>query len=80
MIAPENLELNIPTRRNKQYCVVGQPLDWSDRDDLDLLVSGEINDDFMVIIKGFEQDPGLGVKIVHPTIDDDSKAIDSDKE
>ena len=34
----------------------------------------------MVIIKGFEQDPDLGVNIFHPSIDDDSKATDSDKE
>ena len=34
----------------------------------------------MVLIKGVEQDPDLGVKIVHPSVDDDSKTIDSDKE
>ena len=34
----------------------------------------------MVIIKGFEQEPDLGVKIVHPSIDDDNKATNSDKE
>ena len=28
----------------------------------------------MVLIKGFEQDPYLRVKTVHPSIDDDSKA------
>ena len=34
----------------------------------------------MVLIKGVEQEPDLGVKIVHPSIDDDSEATDSDKE
>ena len=34
----------------------------------------------MVLIKWVEQDPDLGVKIVHPSIDDDSKDTDSDKE
>ena len=34
----------------------------------------------MVLIKGSEQDPDLGVKIVHPSVDDDRKATDSDKE
>ena len=34
----------------------------------------------MVLIKGVEQDPDLGVKIVHPSINDDSEATDSDKE
>ena len=33
----------------------------------------------MVLIKGVEQDPSLGVKIVHPSIDDDIKATDSEK-
>ena len=80
MIYPEILEFKGPTRRNKQYCVVGQPLDWRDGDNLDLLLSIDINDDFMVLIKGVEQDPDLGVKIVHPSIDDDSEATDSDKE
>ena len=32
VIAPENLEFKGPTRRNKQYCVVGQPLDWRGED------------------------------------------------
>ena len=31
-------------------------------------------------LKGVEQYPDLGVKIVHPSIDDDSKATESDKE
>ena len=34
----------------------------------------------MVLIKGVEQDPYMGVKIVHPSIDDYSKATYSDKE
>ena len=34
----------------------------------------------MVLIKGVEQDHDLGVKIVHPSIDDDIKATDSDEE
>ena len=37
---------------------------------MDLLISREINDNFMVLIKGVEQDPDLGVKIVHPSIDE----------
>ena len=66
MIAPENLEFKGTTRRNKQYCLVGKTLDWRDGDNLDLLISREINADFMELIKGVEQDPDLGVKIVHP--------------
>ena len=34
----------------------------------------------MVLIKGGEQDPDMGVKTFHPSIDDDSKATYSDKE
>ena len=34
----------------------------------------------MVLIKRVEQDPDLGVKTVHPSIDNDSEATDSDKE
>ena len=30
---------------------------------MDLLISIEINDDLMVLIKGFEQEPDLGVNI-----------------
>ena len=33
----------------------------------------------MLLVKGVEQDPDLGVKIVHPSIDDDGKATDIDK-
>ena len=66
MIAPENFEFKGPTRGNKQYCVVGKPLYWRDGDRLDLMISIEINDDLMVLIKEVEQDPDLGVKIVHP--------------
>ena len=72
IIAQEYLDFKGPTRRNKQYCVVGQPLDGRDGGNLDLLLSIDINDDFMVLIKGVEQDPDLGVEIVHPSIDDDS--------
>ena len=64
MIAPENLEFKGPSRRNNQYCVVGQPLDWRDGDNADLLISIYINGDFMVFIKVFEQDPDLEVKIL----------------
>ena len=69
-----------PTRRNKQYCVVGQPLDWGDVVNLDLLISREINDYLMVRIKVVEQDPDLGVNILHPSIDDNREATDSEKE
>ena len=80
MIVPENLEFKGTTRRNRQYCGVGQTLDWRDGDNLDLLISRDINDDFMVLIKGVEQDPDLGLKFVHPSIDDDSEATDRYKE
>ena len=60
--------------------MVGQPLDGRDGDNLDLPISRYINNDFMVLIKGFEQDPDLGENIVHPSIDDDIEATDSDKE
>ena len=80
MISPENLEFKGPTIRNKQYCVVGKPLDCRDGDNLDILISREINDNLMVLIKGVEQDPDLGVKFFHPPIDNDSEATDSEKE
>ena len=80
IFATEHLEFKGPTRRSKQYCVFGKPLDWRDGDNLDLLLSREINDDFMVLTKGVEQDPDMGAKIVHPSIDDDSEVTDSDKE
>ena len=80
MIAPENLDFKGPTRRNNQYCVVGHLLGCRDGDNLYLLISRDINYYFMVLIKGVEQDPDLGMKIVHPSIDDDSEAIDSEKE
>ena len=51
MVSPENFEFKGPTRRNIQYCVVGKPLDWRDGYDLDLLISKDINDDFVVLIK-----------------------------
>ena len=53
MIATENLEFKGPTRRNNQYCVIGKPLNWRDGDNVELLISRDINDDFMVLIKGF---------------------------
>ena len=65
MIAPENLGFKGPTRSNKHYCVVGKTFDWRDGDNLDLLISIDINGDFMVLIKVFEKDPDMGVKIVH---------------
>ena len=65
MIDPDSLEFKGPTIINKQYCVVGQTLDWRDGNNLDLLTSIEINADFVVLIKVVEQDPDLGVKIVH---------------
>ena len=34
----------------------------------------------MVLIKGVEQDPDLGVNFFHSSIDDDSEATDSDKQ
>ena len=80
IISPENLEFKGPTRRNKQYRLVGNPLDWRDGDNLDLLIPRDISDDLMAIIKVFEQDRDLGVRIVHPSIDDDSEATDSDEE
>ena len=52
IIASKHLEFKKPTRRNKQYCVVGHTINWRDGYDLDLLISIGINDYFMVIIKG----------------------------
>ena len=66
MISPESLEFKGTTRMNKQYYVVGQPLDWRDADNANPLISREINNYFMVLIKGVEQDPDLGMEIVHP--------------
>ena len=66
MIAPENLGFKGPTRTNKQYCVVGKPLNWRGGNNLDPLISRDINDDFMVFIKGVEQEPDLGVLIIQP--------------
>ena len=34
----------------------------------------------MVLIKGIEQDPDMGVNFFHPSIEDDNKDTDSDKE
>ena len=47
---------------------------------MDLLISRDINYDFMVLNKGVDQDPNIGVKIFHTSIYEYSKAIDSDKE
>ena len=80
IIAPEKLEYKGHIRRNKQFFVVGQSLDRRDGDNMDLLISININDYFMVLIKGFEKDPDLGVKIVHPSIDNDSEATESEIE
>ena len=80
IIAPENLEIKGPARRNKNYCVVCKPLNWRDGDNVDLLISIEINDDFMVLIRVFEQDPDLGVKIVHTSIYYASEDKDSYKD
>ena len=66
MIAPENLDFKGTTIRNKQYCVVGKPLDWRDGYNLDLLISRDIKDYVIVLIKGVKQDSHLEVKIVHP--------------
>ena len=44
------------------------------------MISRDINYDLSVLIKGVEQDSDMGVKIVHPWIDDDIYATDSDKE
>ena len=62
MIAPEILEFKGPTRMNKQYCMVGQPLNWMDGDNMDILISRDIHYYFMVLIKVVEQDLDLGVK------------------
>ena len=80
MIVPENLEVDGTTRKNNQYFVVGQPLDWRDGGDLYLIISRQVNDDFTLLIKVVEQDPGLGVKNFHPSINDDSEATGGDKE
>ena len=66
MISPEILDFKGPTKRNKQYFVVGYPLSCRDRDNVYLLISIDINDDFMVLIKVFDQDPDIEMKIVHP--------------
>ena len=46
------------------------------------MISRDINDDFMVLIKGVGQDPDMGVKIVHLSIYYYSEATNnnSDKE
>ena len=60
--------------------MVGKTLNWRDGDNGYLIISRCINDDFVVLIKGVEQDPDMGVKMFHPSIDDDSEATDSDEE
>ena len=47
---------------------------------VDLIILRQINNYFMVLIKGFEQDPDLGMKIVPPSISDESEAKNSDKQ
>ena len=54
MIDPENLEFKGLTRKNKQYSVVGQPLDWRNGYNLELLKSIDING------KAIHQGPGNG--------------------
>ena len=61
MSAQENFEFKGLTIRNKQYSVVGKPLDWKDEDNLELLIQRNTNDDFIVLIKGVEQDHDLRV-------------------
>ena len=80
MIAPENLNFKGPTISNNQYCAVDQPLDWRNGDNVDLLVSRYLNYYCMLLIKGVEKDPNMGVKKFHLSIDDDSEATDRDKE
>ena len=80
MISPENLEFKGPTKRNKQYCVVGQSLDWRYGDNVDLIIPIDTNGDLMVPIKGVEQDPDLGVKIINLSIYDDSEVTESEIE
>ena len=80
MITPENMEFKCPTRSNKHYCVIGEPLDWRGGDNLNILISIDINEYFMVLIKVFEKDHDMGVNMFHPSIDDDSKSTDSEKE
>ena len=60
------MEFKGANTRNKMYFVVGKSLRWRDVDNVDILISTDINDYFMVIIKGFEQDPDQGVKCFHP--------------
>ena len=45
--------------------MVEQPPDWMYWDNLDLLISREINDYFMVLTKVVEQDPDPGVIFFH---------------
>ena len=52
MLAPENLEFKGPTRRNNQYCVVRHLFYRRDGDNVELLISRDINNDLMVLIKG----------------------------
>ena len=60
MTAPENLYFKGLNRSNKQYCVVGKTLYWRDGDYFGLLISRDINDDFVVLVKVVDQDPDLG--------------------
>ena len=74
MIVPENLVFKGTTISNKQYFVFGKPINWRDGDNVELVMSIYINDDFMVLIKGVEQNLDMG------EIDDDSEATYSDEE
>ena len=65
MISPEKIVFKGPTISNKQYCMVGQTLDWRDGDNADLMISIDINENFIVLIRGVEQDSDLGVKCFH---------------
>ena len=60
--------------------MVRQSLDWRDGDNVDLQISRDINDYIMVLIKKVGHDPDMGVKTVHQSIDDDSKASESEIE
>ena len=68
MIVPENLVFKGTTISNKQYFLLGETINWRDGDNVELVMSIYINDDFMVIIKGVEQNLDMG------EIDDDSEA------
>ena len=78
MIASDILDFKGTTITNNHYCMVGQPLNWRYGNNVNLLISIETNEYFIVLIKEFELDPDMGVKMVHPSIYDDSEATYSD--